>query len=148
MRTQTLILSLAVAFALFAGNADAQPSRATVLTGHASIHVESPQYRHARGVEHRRYNHGRGQRHSYSRIAQVKHDKAHYYAQTAVQQAREARQLGYRSGHPRWSTHYREHYYWALDRHPDRLHRESRERAAELRQLRHYAYDKPYGYGH
>lgn len=146
MRTQSLILSLAAAFALFSGNAVAQPSRAAVLTGHASVHVESPSHRHARSVEHRRYNHGRGGRHSSSRIAQVKHDKAHDYAQTAVRQVREAHRLGYHSGHPRWATDYREHYYWALDRHPDRLARENYKRTAELRRLRRHAYYKSYGY--
>lgn len=146
--TQTLIPVLAAAFALFAGNADAQPSRAALLAGHASAHVESPRARHGHGTVYPRHGYAHSGRHSSSYIAKLKHDKAHHYAQAAVQQAHEARRLGYRSGHPRWSTRYQEHYYWALDRHPDRLHRENHERAAELRELRHYAYKKPYGYGY
>jgi len=145
---KTLTLTIIAGFVLFALNAEAQPSRAALLAGHAPAHVQSPQARHGYGTAHRRHEPAAVTRHAGSRIAQAKHDKAHHYAQSAVQQVREAQRLGYRSGHPRWSTRYQEHYYWALDRHPDRLHRENHKRAAELRELRHHAYNKRYGYGY
>lgn len=62
--------------------------------------------------------------------------RAHRYAGIAVNQAREARRLGWYPDHPRWSLNYERHLRWAVGQGAWRLEREIRKRAARLRELR------------
>jgi site-specific DNA-cytosine methylase len=127
----------------------------------ASVSAAPP---HARGAYHergpaidqrydQRYGHRpnhrtnprHGYRHDYrhgwkgDRAHGHREQRARRYAGLAVEQAREARRLGWHPSHPRWSLNYRRHLHWALEREAWRLERETRRRAARLREIRmHY----------
>lgn len=84
-------------------------------------------------------------------------DQARWYARKSVEQAREARRLGFHFDHPRWSMSYNRHFEWALRVDGYELEREIRRRARKLREIRSYGYARhggvtihpaPRPYGH
>ncbi|MGB0515177.1 MAG: hypothetical protein ACPGJE_10100 [Wenzhouxiangellaceae bacterium] len=170
--------SLAAGLALLALNlaapepVEAQSVRAELLAGAERDHTgygsgHKPRGHHDRHYDrHHSRHHNRGKHHGghdddnyyyESKYYKAKHRKARRYARQAVDQAREARDLGFYPDSPRWSLNFDRHYRWALDRPPRRLERENYRRAAKLRDLRayHYRYGDRHGrhyrhgpYGH
>lgn len=108
-------------------------------------HQDRHDYHYYDDAYDRRYEHGRGYRHSHHADWRAeRRERAHRYAARAVDQAREARSLGYYFDHPRWSTRYRNHLRWALRARPEQLRREIRQRERRLTELRYEAHR--YGY--
>jgi len=140
---------IAATFFAAPGDALAGDLRAELLAAGGAVRHVQPRHddhRSADPVQYRySYPHRRHDQRGYGYQADHHaHAKAHAYANRAVAQARAAYRLGFYPDHPRWSTNYRDHYHWALNRHPRALEREQYRRAQKLRELRHYAYR----YGH
>jgi len=171
-RTKTHALKLALALAVpLASNLVAEPVSAgdsvrlellaeagssQAGSNHAKYGRGHSDRRHEVGHERGRHGHGRhGRRGGPGHYREQPYDyghgnfvreRAHRYARTAVNQAREARALGYYSDHPRWRMGYHRHYRWALQASPYRIDEEIRRRARKLRELRSWGQYGP-GWG-
>lgn len=158
-RLSASALFTASAIALLSTSAAAEPIRAELLAGRddgrwtESSHTADRRQgyrseRHRHGYRdrdpYRGHRHGKSRRHDEDRAV----GRARRYAATAVDQARQARRLGFYPSHPRWSLNYERHFRWALHAELRETEREIRRRAHQLRKWRRHAYGLQGGYGY
>jgi hypothetical protein len=149
----------ASAIALLSTAAAAEPLRTELLAGRDDGRWTEPNrhtHRHPGHSTERHRDRYRGYRHAESRRYHEDRavGRARRYAARAVDQARQARRLGFHPSHPRWSLNYERHFRWALRADRRDAEREVRRRAHQLRKWRRYGYgprngyESGYGYGH
>jgi hypothetical protein len=73
---------------------------------------------------------------TYASRSSHRDELAAWYARKAVRQAHVARRFDCASSHPRWSTSYLEHFRWAVQQKPRKLHRELQRRERKLSHCR------------
>ncbi len=156
MKSIALTLSLAATVVL-GSTAEASAPRAELLAGvsrsETRIELRHDQRSQPQGLPANRYGNRLSNRpgHGYDHrgYQNDRYRQGQHYAAGAVDQAREARRLGFYPDHPRWSLNYERHFNWALRTSERALQREHYLRVAQLREWRRQAasYSR-YGYGY
>ena len=164
---KTIAMTIPLAASLLLGSAAVASSPRVELLAGASRSETVIEVRHDQGSRDERRHDGRHDgRHdnrydnrpgygydNRGRNGDYQYRQARRYAAEAVDQAREARQLGFYPDHPRWSLNFERHFNWALGASERALQREHYRRTAQLRKWRHqaayyehnrYGYRQPY----